>query len=149
MLYARDFSGAIAQARKTIEVDEHYVRAYLYIGLAHLGQGDAEKALEWLRRGQALEKSVRSYDALIALPLSVLGRQDEAQEILGRLEEQSKQQYVRSEVLAMGYAAVGDFDKAFASLERAFQARSAGLIYLHVDPGYPAAPGRRPVRGAR
>ena len=36
----------------------------------------------------------------------------------------------------MGYAAVGDLDKAFAALERAYQARSAGLIYLHLDPGY-------------
>jgi hypothetical protein len=43
---------------------------------------------------------------------------------------------VRSEILAMGYAAIGDLDKAFLSLERAFNARSAGLIYLHVDPGY-------------
>jgi len=31
---------------------------------------------------------------------------------------------------------VGDLDRAFACLERAFQVRSAGLIYLHVDPGY-------------
>ncbi len=36
----------------------------------------------------------------------------------------------------MGYAAIGDLDRAFACLERAFQARSAGLIYLHLDPGY-------------
>jgi hypothetical protein len=36
----------------------------------------------------------------------------------------------------MGHAALGDMDKAFDSLERAYQARSAGLIYLHVDPGY-------------
>jgi hypothetical protein len=27
-------------------------------------------------------------------------------------------------------------DGAFAALERAYQARSAGLIYLHLDPGY-------------
>jgi hypothetical protein len=31
---------------------------------------------------------------------------------------------------------VGNLDRAFACLERAFQVRSAGLIYLHVDPGY-------------
>jgi hypothetical protein len=36
----------------------------------------------------------------------------------------------------MGYAAIGDADRAFLSLERAFQARSAGLIYLQIDPGY-------------
>ena len=141
MLYARDYAGAIAQARKTIEVDENYVRAYLYIGSAYLGQGDPEHALEWFRRGQALEKSVRSYDALIVRPLAVLNRLEEAQEILSRLEEESKRQYVRSEILAMGYAAIGDLDKAFTSLERAFEARSAGLIYLHVDPGY------EPLRG--
>ena len=135
-LYARDFAGAIAQARKTIELDENYVRAYLYIGSANLGQGEYDKALEWFRRGQSLAKSVRSYDALIVLALAKLGRNDEAEEILTRLEEESKRQYIRSEILAMGYAAVERFDQAFASLERAFEARSAGLIYLHVDPGY-------------
>jgi serine/threonine-protein kinase len=136
MLYARDFAGCIAQARKTIEVDENYVRAYLYIGAAYLGQKDPEKALEWFRRGQSREKSVRSYDALIVLALAALGRPDEAEEILTRLEEESRRSYVRSEILAMGYGATGQLDKAFASLDRAYEARSAGLIYLHVDPGY-------------
>jgi serine/threonine-protein kinase len=136
MLYARDYDGAIAQAGKTIEVDDNYVRAYLYIGQAYLALGDPEKALQWYRRGQSLEKSVRSYDALIVRALAALDRQDEAGEILHRLEEESRQHYVRSEVLAMGYAAVGDLEKAFTALERAYEARSAGLIYLHVDPGY-------------
>jgi hypothetical protein len=36
----------------------------------------------------------------------------------------------------MGYGALGDLDRAFAHLERAFHDRSSGLIYLHVDPGY-------------
>jgi hypothetical protein len=55
---------------------------------------------------------------------------------MSRLEAESRQQYVRSEYLAMGHAALGDMDKAFESLERAYHARSAGLIYLHLDPGY-------------
>jgi len=55
---------------------------------------------------------------------------------MSRLEEESRQHYVRSEILAMGYAAVGDVDRAFDCLERAFQVRSAGLIYLHVEPAY-------------
>ena len=41
----------------------------------------------------------------------------------------------------MGYAALGDFDHAFESLERAYQTRSGGLIYLNVDPAY------APLRG--
>jgi TolB-like protein/Flp pilus assembly protein TadD len=140
-LYAGDYDAAIAQARKTIEVNEQYFRAFLYIGSAMLAQGDAEAALDWYRKGQVLETAVRSYDALIAGPLAALGRREEAEEILARLEEESRQQYVRAEILAMGYAATGDLDRAFACLERAFHARSAGLVYLHVDPGY------TPLRG--
>jgi hypothetical protein len=40
------------------------------------------------------------------------------------------------ESLAMGCAAIGDADRAFLLLERAVQARSAGLIYLQIEPGY-------------
>jgi len=136
LLYAEDYDAAIAQSHKTLELNADYFQAYLDIGSACLAQGRPEQALEWYRRGQRLESAVRSYDAFIVRALAPLGRQEEADEILKRLEDESRQHYVRAEVLAMGYAAVGSFDKAFASLERAFQARSAGLIYLHLDPGY-------------
>jgi serine/threonine-protein kinase len=141
LLYSKDYEGAIAEAQKTFELDEVSLRAPLYIGSAYLALADAETALQWYRRAQGLEKAVRSYDALIVRALAALGRRDEAEAILSRLDEESRQQYVRAEILAMGYAAIGDFDRAFASLERGFQARSAGLIYLHLDPGY------APLRG--
>jgi len=136
LLYAGDYPAAIDQSHKTMELSTEYFQSYLDIGSACLAQGRHEQALEWYRRGQGLQTSVRSYDAFIVRALAPLGRLEEAEEILKRLEDESRQHYIRAEVLAMGYAAVGDFDKAFASLERAFQARSAGLIYLHVDPGY-------------
>lgn len=46
---------------------------------------------------------------------------------MSRLEAESKRQYVRSGYLAMGHAALGNFDEAFESLERAYQ----GAIYWH------------------
>jgi serine/threonine protein kinase/Flp pilus assembly protein TadD len=146
MLFAGDLAGAIAQNQKTIELDANYFLAYIDTGSAYLALGDAEKALEWFRRGQALENAVRSYDACIVRALAPLGRRDEAEEIMSRLDEESRQHYVRAEILAMGYAALGDLDRAFGCLERAFQARSAGLIYLHLDPGY--APLRSDTRFA-
>ncbi|HEX2636461.1 MAG TPA: protein kinase [Gemmatimonadales bacterium] len=136
LLFGGDYARAIAQAEKTIDLDADYAYSYLDIGSAYLELGDPEAALQWLQRGQGLENSVRSYDATIVRALAPLGRREEADEILHRLEDESRQHYVRSEILAMGYAAVGDRERAFAGLERAFQVRSAGLIYLHVDPGY-------------
>ena len=136
LLYAGDYSAAIAQGEKIIELGEDFFMAYLDIGSAHLAMGNAERALEWYRKGQALESSVRSYDAFIVRALASLDRRDEGDEILARLEEESRHQYVRAEILAMGYAAMGNADRAFACLDRAYQTRSAGLIYLHLDPAY-------------
>jgi len=141
LLYAKDYGAAIAQGQKTLELHSDYFHAYLDIGTAHLAQGNAEEALRWYQRAQGLETSVRSYDAYIVRALAPLSRRDEADGILARLEEESGQHYIRSEILAMGYAAVGNMDRAFACLEKAFQARSAGLIYLHLDSGY------EPLRG--
>ena len=137
LLFSGDYAGAIAQARKTIDLNADYAYSYLDIGSAYLELGDAETALQWFQRGQGTghQRAVlRRPDRAGAL--APLGRREEADEILHRLEEESRQHYVRSEIMAMGYAAVGDLDRAFACLERAFQVRSAGLIYLHVDPGY-------------
>jgi TolB-like protein/Tfp pilus assembly protein PilF len=136
LLYSCDYAGAIAQNLKTLELDAGYFQAYLDIGAAHLALGDPEQAVTWWRKGQVLDSSVRSYDAFIVRALAPLGRHEEAAEILARLEEESRHQYVRAEAVAMGYAAIGDADRAFLSLERAFQARSAGLIYLQIEPGY-------------
>lgn len=138
LLYAGDYSGAIAQGEKIVELDENFFLAYIDLGSARLAQGEPQKALEWYQKGQRLESSVRSYDAFIVRALAELDRRDEAEEILARLEEEGRQHYVRSEIVAMGYAALGRNDEAFASLERAYQTRSAGLIYLHLEPGYKA-----------
>ena len=135
-LYAKDYYSALATGKELLEIDEHYGRGFVWMGSAHLALGDADLALEWFQRGQALERAVRSYDAMIVRALAALDRKEEAQEILSRLEAESKQHYVRSEYLAMGHAAMGDLDRAFESLDRAYQARSAGMIYLHLDPGY-------------
>src|SRR6185436_19185417 len=136
LLYARDYDASIVQSQKTIELHADYFHAYLDAGAAFLAQGKATQALEWFQKAQRLESSVRFYDAFIVRALAPLGRREEAIEILTRLEEDSKRHYVRAEILAMGYAAVGELDRAFVLLERAYQARSAGLIYLHLDPGY-------------
>ena len=64
-----------------------------------------------------------------------------------RLETQAKTQYLRAEVLAMGYAALGDLDRAFASLER----RSRPTRRAHLPPprsGLRAAAEGPAVRGA-
>ncbi len=136
LLYAKDYNGAIEQNRKTLEVNPNYAMSHLDIGSAYLAQGQAEEAFNWYQRGQSLASAVRCYDALIVRALAALGEQEEAQAIMERLENEAKKTYMRADTMAIGYAALGQHDKAFALLDEALAARSAGLIYLHIDPGF-------------
>ncbi|HZJ00381.1 MAG TPA: protein kinase [Gemmatimonadaceae bacterium] len=141
LVYSKEYEAALSQGKDIFEIDDQYERGFVWMGSAYLALQQADTALEFFQRGQAMSRSVRSYDAMIVRALAALDRREEAEEILNRLEAESRQHYVRSEYLAMGHAALGNMDRAFESLERAYQARSAGLIYLHLDPGY------EPLRG--
>jgi eukaryotic-like serine/threonine-protein kinase len=141
LVYAGEYDAAIRQSHATLELHPGYAQAQINIGSAYLGLGRAAEALEWYQRAQSQESAVRSYDAFIVRALATLGEREEAEAILERLEKEAATQYIRAESLAMGYAAVGDADRAFACLDRAVADRSAGLVFLHVDPGF------APLRG--
>lgn len=136
LLYADRYEATIDQGRKTLEIEPNYFQAYLDIGAAEMARGNIEASLAAFQKGQSLGPAVRSYDAMIVRPLVAMGEMEEARAIMDRLAATAKTEYVRAEVLAMGYAAIGDLDAAFANLHSALEARSAGLIYLHLDPGY-------------
>jgi len=136
LLFAGEYEKAIEQSQQTIELSHGYNATYLDLGSAYLALGKAEDALKWFQRGQSLPSAVRSYDAHIVRGLAAALELEEARAIMERLEKEAEQRYVRGEIIAMGYAALAEFDQAFAWLDRGLEERSAGLIYLHLDPGY-------------
>lgn len=135
LLYLRRYDEAIELGRKALEIDPQHVHARVHMGQAYLADGDPERALEVLRQGADVGEMV-SVQAYVAQALAALGREDEARALLQELEAQAAEGYVRDEFVAAAYGALGDLDGAFAALDRALNARSAGLIYLHLDPSY-------------
>ncbi|NIM50674.1 MAG: protein kinase [Gemmatimonadales bacterium] len=136
LLFARNYDEAIEQSRRTLEINPNYSRVYLDMGNAYLAEGKTDEALGAYRRGHAVEASVVSFNASTARALAAMGKQDEVSRVLAELEAQSEHRYVRGEVVACGYAALGELDQAIAWLEKAYEERSAGLIYLAADPAY-------------
>ena len=136
LLFNKEYEEGIELTQRTLELDQTYSRAYLDMGNAYLAQGQPEKALAAYRRGQILEGSVISFNASTARALAAMGNEDEVRRTLKELEELSHNRYTRSEIIAAGYAAIGEMDAAYEWLEVAFDAKSAGLIYLAVDPAY-------------
>ena len=90
------------------------------------------KRLEALSEYQtAVEMSDGDQDALAALAhaYALIGRRAEAQKMLRDLEQKSKRDYVSPYVIATVYAGLGEKDRAFEFLERAYQARSLDISW--------------------
>ena len=64
------------------------------------------------------------------------GRSEEAQEILRDILTSSKGDYVPSGNVAFVYAALGEKERAFEWLERAYEERSSWMTTLSTDPRY-------------
>ena len=63
-----------------------------------------------------------------------MGKQEKAQAILQQLEK--SKEYVAPGELAVLYTSLGERDKAFASLDKAYAAHDLQLQYLKVEPGF-------------
>ncbi len=70
----------------------------------------------------------------LGLAYAKLGESEKSKKILSKLE--STRKYVSPSKLAILYGALGEKDKAFQSLERAYNDKDFQLIHLGVDPGY-------------
>ena len=62
------------------------------------------------------------------------GRTAEAQAIISQLKQEVEKSGIGRYEIAFIFAALGDKDNAFTWLERAFQARDKGILYLKIDP---------------
>jgi tetratricopeptide (TPR) repeat protein len=84
------------------------------------------------------DKSVATENQLVADGLgwvyAVSGRRADALRIAKEVEELSPHAYVDFYQLATIYAGLGEKDDAFRLLEKGYEERSAGMLYLAVDP---------------
>jgi len=65
---------------------------------------------------------------------AILGKKNEALDVLDKLNELSRKKYVSSYDMAAIYAALGEKESAFTYLENAYEERSGYLAYIKVDP---------------
>jgi tetratricopeptide (TPR) repeat protein len=123
----RDYEGLIEASRRGIVSDpdewlEHY---YLRVGYERTG-----KLLEAITEYQkAIEMSDGDQDATAALAYaySLIGRKAEAENIVRSLERKSKSEYVSAYAIAIVYAGLGQKDRAFEFLEKAYTERDLDL----------------------
>jgi TolB-like protein/Tfp pilus assembly protein PilF len=135
LLYTRRPKEAIEECRRALALDPDFAYGLSILGRAQLLEGKGDEAVGSMR--SSAERGVsNSHQAYLAYVLAATGHAEEARAILERVADGEGPDYVRGEILAAVNGELGDVDEAFRQLERAYADRSAGLIYLHLDPLY-------------
>jgi len=126
------YDDAIAQFQKALEMDQNFGRAHWGIAEPYALKGDYDKAIAELQKARELDESPSTL-ALLAETYARAGRRGEAQRLLAELLQQRKLKYVDAYYLAEVYAALGDREKAFQTLDEAYNERSSNIVWLKSD----------------
>jgi eukaryotic-like serine/threonine-protein kinase len=131
---ARRYDEAVAQERRTIELDSSFRVSYWIMGMALEQKGMIEEARRSFR--EALERSPGNpnYLGSLAHSYAIVGQRDSARAILDSLEPQARRGEGSPFYIALVYAGLGEKDRAFEWLEKAYQERSGSVRYLRVEP---------------
>jgi len=122
---------ATEQFHKTLELNPNFPHAHWGIGLTYQHIGKYEEAIAAYQKAIELAGGhfphVTGY---LGLAYAKSGQRKEAVNVLRELEERSKQIYVPKTSIAVIYAALGEIDKAFELLEKAYEERDQMLLYI-------------------
>ncbi len=133
LYYARRYDQAVDQAHRTLAMDPTFARAHMVQGLVYLQQGRNAEAIAEFQAARELEDSQQMI-AQLGYAYAVSGRTSDAQKALNDLNELSKRHYVDPYWIALIYVGLGDKDRAFEWLGRAYEEPSSWLTSLKVEP---------------
>jgi tetratricopeptide (TPR) repeat protein len=134
LYFARRYDEAIAHFRKTLEMDANFLPSRLNLGRAYEQRGMFREAeTQFVKARQIAGESI---DAVAALGHSyaISGNTEAALGVLAQLSELSKERYVSPYEIALIQTALGETEKAFQSLEKAYDECAEWMIYTNVDP---------------
>ena len=131
--FARDFESAIRRFRKALELDENFIPAHGWLGMA-LGQQH--------RYGEALDAFARALEVdripilttMLAHTHAIAGDRDASLRLLGDLLTTARARYISPYDIAVIHAGLGDRAAAITHLQAAHADRSPWMVFLPVDP---------------
>ena len=134
LYYAGRYDEAIDQCRRTVEMDPNFAVAHWHLGLAYEQKQVFDKAIEEFKKAISLSGGSPLMRAALGRVYAESQKKYEANEMLNELNELAKRQYVSAYEVAKIYVALGNSEKAFQLLAKAYAEHSFHLVNLNVCP---------------
>ena len=131
--YDWDWKGAEQEFRQAIGINPNYAPAHHFFADYLKAMGRFDEALAEIEKAYELDPLSL---AMLGHGLASAGRRDEAMQILEKLRERSKSQYVPSYWIAVIYNGLRDRGQVIAWMRKAFDERSSWLVWANVEPRF-------------
>lgn len=132
--YAQHYDEATEQCQATLELDPRFAPAHHILGRAYLQKGKYENAIAAFKEAATLSPEVVGFRASLAYAYAMAGEEGRAKGILSALQELSQRKYVSPYEIAEVHVALGNPDRAFHWLEKAYTDRLPDMTYLKTYP---------------
>ena len=131
-----DVNFSITQCQAVIDLDPNYPRAHEYLGLGYLKQGRHSEAIAELQKAVELSGRERRPLRDLGYGYAISGKRAEALAVLKEFDGKYEKHEAIAQDFAAIYAGLGETDRAFAWLEKDFQARSGLLAWIRFAPPF-------------
>lgn len=137
-LQANDFDQALSHIEAALELDHDSWAGHWALGHYHRRKKDYPRAIAAFEKAVALQGGHSLALSALGYTLGVAGERDRAEQTIATLKRLSTDLYVPPFHIATVYVGLGNYEKGFDWLERAFHARSRSLAWLNVASEYEA-----------
>ena len=134
LYYARRYKEAIIKMNEGLKLEPENVPARVYLGQAFIADKQFDQAISELKIADKGDGDSTKLLIYLGQANALAGKKTEAAAILTQIQLTKK--YVSPAALSIFYAALGDNDAAFRSIEKAYAERDINLQNIKVDPGY-------------
>jgi serine/threonine-protein kinase len=131
--FARDYESAIGRFEKALELDDKFIPAQAWRGMALGQQRRFEESVESFQRALETDR-VPILLAMLGHTRAIAGQRAEAEMILSMLGEQARTRYISPYDIAVIHAGLGNRAAALTKLHEAYEDRSAWMVFIGVDP---------------
>jgi len=134
---AHRYDEAIAQIRKTIELEPRFAHAHCWLGKAYLQVGLLQDGLAELEKAASLPGGdSQLYERWLGYAYARSRKRDEAFKVISAINSQAQQRFVFPSGIAVIYCGLGERDEALAWLEKAYEERDPLLLDTRNEPAF-------------
>ena len=134
---SHQYQMAVEQWQKALDIDSNFWLAHMDLGAVYAHLGNYNEAIAEFQKAVSLSEGSAFAKGYLGYGYAVSGRRREAEEKVQELKLLSKQQYVPAFSIAVIYAGLGEKDRVFDWLEKAYEQREGWLgWYFLLDPEF-------------